>query len=451
MDGPIPPLSALTWTALMNTSPEEVLDSLSEAQLLELERNVRRLKKKRETRSHPLEETMVQPQLPYPTIFSDPGINNSTIEAPDIKTQSSTITKEDGIEYLIFTYPTRGHEQEYTIRVDIDSIRSHDLPETFRHENCVYPRACVPIEEYTGNRYEYETSVNDIAWRLTWLNRNLLSGRRGLIQRAVDSYRNRFQESRSRRVVRQEKINNGTLRRKAQDLSTAMPVASLDSSHDMVQQLDPYPYARRMHDCDFEYMRLENGAMVDDGKEQDNEIVIYYEEEGDPVTLPHSEACCAPNRLRSMRLCADVGQVNLADLNEAFKMRNCLYPCALDPALYVQNEAMYHYEMAMNEIGWKLAFLNAAKLSGRKDLLLAAVDAFRARRYRVHGRNGEKPMRSVPMHAIPITSRGRKRSDEMMDVTLASSPAMIQSASMEEHAAALIGHYRSSTGNSPRF
>jgi hypothetical protein len=72
----------------------------------------------------------------------------------------------------------------------------------------------VPLGEYNGNRWEYETSCNKLGWQLAHKNCETLFGRRGLIQRAVDSYRNRHRELRSRRVTRQEKIANGTLRKR---------------------------------------------------------------------------------------------------------------------------------------------------------------------------------------------------------------------------------------------
>lgn len=78
----------------------------------------------------------------------------------------------------------------------------------------MYPRANVPPHQYGGNRWEYETSCNQLGWKLAHKNAETLFGRRGLIQRAVDSYRNRHQELRSRRVTRQEKIANGTLRKR---------------------------------------------------------------------------------------------------------------------------------------------------------------------------------------------------------------------------------------------
>jgi hypothetical protein len=78
----------------------------------------------------------------------------------------------------------------------------------------IYPRANVSRSEYDGNRWDYETTCNQLGWKLCWLNKDQLFGRRGLIQRAVDSYRNRHAEMRSRRVTRQEKVANGTLRKR---------------------------------------------------------------------------------------------------------------------------------------------------------------------------------------------------------------------------------------------
>ncbi|KAI9269270.1 hypothetical protein BDA99DRAFT_504020 [Phascolomyces articulosus] len=89
-----------------------------------------------------------------------------------------------------------------------------EIPMEFRVLNAIYPRANVDKEDYDGNRWEYETSCNQLGWKLCWLNQDQLCGRRGLIQRAVDSYRNRHVNMRSRRVTRQEKVANGTLRRR---------------------------------------------------------------------------------------------------------------------------------------------------------------------------------------------------------------------------------------------
>ncbi|KAI9269802.1 hypothetical protein BY458DRAFT_436466 [Sporodiniella umbellata] len=120
----------------------------------------------------------------------------------------------DGIEHITFLYSHERQVKEYTVRTDVASVSPDRISLEFRAQNSIYPRANVPQEEYDGNRWEYETSCNRLGWELCWLNPSQLCGRRGLIQRAVDSYRNRHAEMRSRRVTRQEKVANGTLRKR---------------------------------------------------------------------------------------------------------------------------------------------------------------------------------------------------------------------------------------------
>ncbi|KAG2236847.1 hypothetical protein BDF21DRAFT_413373 [Thamnidium elegans] len=120
----------------------------------------------------------------------------------------------DGIEHITFLYSRDRLVKEYTVRTDVENVNLQDISSDFRAQNAIYPRANVTREEYDGNRWEYETSCNRLGWELCWLNQEQLCGRRGLIQRAVDSYRNRHAEMRSRRVTRQEKVANGTLRKR---------------------------------------------------------------------------------------------------------------------------------------------------------------------------------------------------------------------------------------------
>ncbi|KAL9591417.1 MAG: hypothetical protein Q9179_007743 [Wetmoreana sp. 5 TL-2023] len=97
---------------------------------------------------------------------------------------------------------------EYTIRCDVESVNVDQLATDFKTENCVYPRACCNKDQYRGNRLNYETECNTVGWALAELN-PCLRGKRGLIQRAVDSWRNSNQDPRlrSRRVRRMAKIN----------------------------------------------------------------------------------------------------------------------------------------------------------------------------------------------------------------------------------------------------
>ncbi|KAI8057651.1 hypothetical protein BDF22DRAFT_2388 [Syncephalis plumigaleata] len=144
------------------------------------------------------------------------------------------------------------------MRADIDTVDLDAVPIRFKHDNCLYPRADVPLDEYRGNRWRYENECNNLGWRLAWLNREVMSGKRGLLQRAVDSYRNRYRTMRSRRVARLEKMasssnssinngsnsnhgnhgegNDGTIRKPRKKSTTAMTTTTTTTSSDTKDQ-----------------------------------------------------------------------------------------------------------------------------------------------------------------------------------------------------------------------
>lgn len=135
----------------------------------------------------------------------------------------------DGEERLCFKYNTKISEKalnamprtdlednEFCVRFDLDSVDVNKLNDKFKMDNCVYPRANVPFEMYTGNRWEYETECNTLAWQFVSLNPILLYGKKGLIQRAVDSYRNINKQSRGRRIVKQDHLS-GYIKRRHND------------------------------------------------------------------------------------------------------------------------------------------------------------------------------------------------------------------------------------------
>ncbi|SCO54212.1 uncharacterized protein FFNC_15397 [Fusarium fujikuroi] len=113
-----------------------------------------------------------------------------------------------GVQWIAFEYSIDRVKTKYHIRCDIESVDINELSSEFKEENCVYARACCPKDKYRGNRLKYETDCNHVAWGLAQLNIPL-RGRRGLLQRAVDSYRNNSQDPRvrSRRVRRLAKKN----------------------------------------------------------------------------------------------------------------------------------------------------------------------------------------------------------------------------------------------------
>lgn len=147
------------------------------------------------------------PPLSTPT-GSQPGINNNAAPGP-IPATTPLVVRQDGngVQWIAFEYSRDRVKMEYTIRCDVESVNTDELPADFKTENCVYPRACCPKDQYRGNRLQYETECNTVGWALAQLNA-CLRGKRGLIQRAVDSWRNSNQDPRlrSRRVRRMAKM-----------------------------------------------------------------------------------------------------------------------------------------------------------------------------------------------------------------------------------------------------
>ncbi|KAI0399504.1 hypothetical protein F4802DRAFT_589318 [Xylaria palmicola] len=149
-------------------------------------------------------------QLSTPTGSSTSGINNNAAPGP-IPATTPLVVRQDnnGVQWIAFEYSRDRVKMEYTIRCDVESVNTDELGSDFKTENCVYPRACCAKEQYRGNRLQYETECNTVGWALAQLN-PCLRGKRGLIQRAVDSWRNSNQDPRlrSRRVRRMAKMNN---------------------------------------------------------------------------------------------------------------------------------------------------------------------------------------------------------------------------------------------------
>ena len=151
----------------------------------------------------------------HPAQSGGGGVNPNAAPGP-IPATTPLVVRQDnnGVQWIAFEYSRDRVKMEYTIRCDVESVNTDSLPQDFRNENCVYPRACCAKDSYKGNRLQYENECNTVGWALAELN-PCLRGKRGLIQRAVDSWRNSNQDPRlrSRRVRRMAKINtrkNGT-------------------------------------------------------------------------------------------------------------------------------------------------------------------------------------------------------------------------------------------------
>lgn len=150
------------------------------------------------------------------------GVNSNAAPGP-IPATTPLVVRQDnnGVQWIAFEYSRDRVKMEYTIRCDVESVNVDTLSQDFKTENCVYPRACCSKDQYRGNRLLYETECNTVGWALADLN-PCLRGKRGLIQRAVDSWRNsnRDPKLRSRRVRRMNKMNN---RQKTQPAAGQIP------------------------------------------------------------------------------------------------------------------------------------------------------------------------------------------------------------------------------------
>lgn len=217
-------------------------------------------------------------------------------------------------------------------------MRKYTLPLTnastvvftyFFNHSQVYPRANLPQEEYKGNRWAYETECNTLGWKLAHLNSSEIAGKRGLIQRAVDSYRNRYPNMRSRRVARQEKLLKGTLRKRKQR----------------------------------------------DSETPEDERPSKKHEESLPKTVSIDDGMGGKLRVR-----INVESVSLDAIDADFRCANCVYPRALDINTKSPFASQRQIEEAKcNELAWKLAWLNPKQLANRKNLLQRALDVYRTK------------------------------------------------------------------------
>lgn len=165
-----------------------------------------------------------------------------------------------------------------------------------------------------------------MGWKLAWLNKEEIAGKRGLIQRAVDSYRNRYPSMRSRRVARQEKLLNGTLRKRKnkededeQRTTTTIAAATLNSTNQ--QPLTS----------------LEAATIK-------------------PTHQPKTIAVDDFLNNTRYRIKINVESISLDEISIEFRNQNSVFPRAVnaDPEQYIDGRQRWTEDMICNELGWKL-------------------------------------------------------------------------------------------------
>ncbi|KAI9480875.1 MAG: hypothetical protein EXX96DRAFT_617849 [Benjaminiella poitrasii] len=246
---------------------------------------------------------------------------------------------KEGVEWVSFVYSHHRVLRRYCIRTDLEKVDTSILDEKFKKENCVYPRANLPKESYQGNRWGYETECNVLGWKLAYLNPDEIAGKRGLIQRAVDSYRNRYPSMRSRRVARQEKLLKGTLRKRKH---REMVGNEDESCHKMAKS--------NHHEQTFE--KIPKTILVED-----------------PVGSTAPTKC---------RIRINIDSVVLDAVDITFRKNNCVFPRAIHITPDNPNVSQRRRDEARcNEIGWKLAWLNPRQLANKRSLLQRVLDVYR--------------------------------------------------------------------------
>ncbi|KAI7867389.1 hypothetical protein BDF14DRAFT_1803313 [Spinellus fusiger] len=264
----------------------------------------------------------------------------------------------DGIEWVSFVYSHNRILKRYTIRTDIHTISLDKIDEQFKSDNCVYPRANLPKELYKGNRWCYETECNTLGWKLAWLNTADISGKRGLIQRAVDSYRNRYPSMRSRRVARQEKLMNGTLRkrkhREEQDDTLSDLSISLSQTSSPSNLSSPEDFILACSPCFSE---------TSTAKATHQPKSLFIDDFASNTRF---------------RIKINIESVQLDEISQFFRTSNCPFPRAMvaTPDQYTGSRSRWLEESTCNELGWKLAWLNPRLLAGKKNLLQRALDIY---------------------------------------------------------------------------
>ena len=167
-----------------------------------------------------------------------------------------------------------------------------------------------------------------MGWKLAWLNSGEIAGKRGLIQRAVDSYRNRYPSMRSRRVARQEKLLKGTLRkRKNREDETSESTGTTG----MVKQPSP------------------SGQQA--GAPLSTLAAAIVKPANHPKTLVIEDGGVR------LRIKINVEGTALEEIPYEFRKTNCVFPRAMIINQPAQASTRWLEESICNELGWKLVCL----------------------------------------------------------------------------------------------
>ncbi|KAF9177456.1 hypothetical protein BGZ50_008755 [Haplosporangium sp. Z 11] len=346
-------------------------------------------------------------------------------------TTAPFIKQVKGVAWLTFAYSARNVHRIYTVRADIDTVNLVDIPPELRQANCLYPSADGPEENYKGMRRDYERECNDQGWKLCYLNSAVLSGNKGVLQRAVVSLRNATSGQKSRRTRRQEKA---AIQQRHQGLipapqriirpQSSQQALQTDSNSPLQTQRTPsliwqptmmseqYPSpshliptyvpkeSNQANICSIAIpadilMRSSPDNIQTDIQVQDQRLPglgsfspTYRTSSSSLSTLDSDHYMEFDGYIRGehkrLSILFDIERVQTEDLSFEFKKENAVYPRSFlvneeEQDIWCSFGVRQAEESYLNEIGWKLCALNSSMLCGRRLLLQQALDAYRRR------------------------------------------------------------------------
>lgn len=305
-----------------------------------------------------------------------PG-HNGVVNSGPIPANPLRIYKDaNGVDWISFAYSRERIRTEYTIRGDVETVDLDTLTEEFKHQNCIYPRARVPPEQYTGTRHRYETECNAIGWALAKLN-PCLRNKRGLIQRAVDSWRNKEPSLRSRRIRRMVALNDIHCVREHENVSRISPSNQESPLPPQFLQVASAVAYRPVHDGQHAPFHeiSKKSSRANNGNDKLLKKPKY-------ILLDDIK------KDTRVRVRVSLDEVDLEEIPDAFRRDHCVFPRRFVPmhTSYGEPQPTYEHELQteeakkeqmINEIGWKLAWLNMRLFANRPSFLQRAVDAYR--------------------------------------------------------------------------
>ncbi|KAJ2382161.1 hypothetical protein GGI05_005744, partial [Coemansia sp. RSA 2603] len=341
---PAPPKAVTSTAAAVEVAPSSSLpppSPVATPQILPAPESQQQKQQRQPPPQQQQQQTQTQPQ---------PQLSSPAADGPSLTDDAQ------GVPWLSFSYAQKGQTRRYRVRMDIDRAPLSGIPQSIQANNCVYPRANCSRASYKGNRWDYETECNVLGWKLAFLNQQELSGRRGLLQTAVNNYRAMVAGCKSRRIARLEKARG--VKRPATQAAVGGEkrtcVANDGRTAVALQRATSAPSA---------------SALPAAGGPQSSAKYL-------------TTGVFLGGRFTRIRINIDFHSIDTTQVDTQFRTDHAVFPRALRAPrekYELVAPGRWEFEVACNELAWKLAWLNKTRLRGRKPLIQKCLDAYRAR------------------------------------------------------------------------